>query len=351
MLFSFELTPAAMSEIPEAELKAALVELLRARRMGFHLVVFDRESANYIICNIKMNDEDLAIMRRVMNDYTQIHGLKSVLKTYIKIVYGPPSTIRRIADRFEVSLDCLYRFGFLSSTILLTENLHTDGKIISYILQEYARRSNFFPLSFELANGGGEAINHNFSHHLEQNRICVCVIDSDYDSPIDNCKIKERKCRSIFESLRSCIGCMVVLPCREIENMMPLEVFDLVFPGVRLRNIILKIETEESRCNEATIPYKYYVDLKYGIRHERINGLAHEHSVSWIEQKLNLAGFDHRTIYEVGYGEHIIQNILASNAALNQINKSIQSHAWRQHFGSIMLEIISWIVGGSKLRT
>ena len=156
MIIHIGLSIAELGRLAGPRLGERVGELLRAHRLGNHLVIFDRIVARWIEENIELSPPLHATLTRIAHDYTQTGDLIRRCSDYIKVVADADGVVRRVGKAIEMSFDQLALPYVLDRTALVVEDLESDGKLFDFICHNLRDRVGAPPLAWEIVHGGGE---------------------------------------------------------------------------------------------------------------------------------------------------------------------------------------------------
>jgi hypothetical protein len=129
MLFHLDLVE-ELGDIDENVMTSAIADLIRAHRLGHHLVVISRDSASWLQENVDLSTRDAAMLARISQSYAQTGDLRRRATIYVDIVAGRPENLSQSRNAIEVSIEMLVRYRLLEKPILLVENMESDGRSI-----------------------------------------------------------------------------------------------------------------------------------------------------------------------------------------------------------------------------
>ena len=186
----------------------------------------------------------------------------------------------------EVSLNFLANTRLLERTSLLVENAKSDGQFYTYLLDALRPLFKAPRLSFDLIHGGGgDDIPSVFGIELKNGKALCCIVDSDFGFPSSPKSSKFHKISTAVKDADWKFAVVMVLPCREVENLIPISVIHSLQCATERRatvKMLLAIELHEQRSgispNEA---FWLYFDAKHGLTFEGIEKLP-EAERDWI---------------------------------------------------------------------
>jgi len=349
MILHFDFSIPDLERLDRSLLRDGLVELLRVHRCGYHLLIFNRNVGGWIKGNLDLPASAVAMVDRISSNFTQTADLIRRATDYIRIALFEQSTIQKNGRAVEMSLDQVVAPHVLERSLLLIEDIESDGKLYAFLLQNLKDKLNVPPLKWELMHGGGDRIRAVAKEKLSDRRIIAAIVDSDLRGPsAQRCSKEEGLCRVASENSWPLLFSFVP-PCREAENIIPWSILALTPVAVDRRSdldVCLVVAEAESRVNMPEHESVWlYLDLKEGHRHEKLSKLQ----AGWLEERLLLANIAAGDFAFVGFGEKIMSQVFASNAILAELRRAIRSDDWMRVFGEFFIRL-AWIFAGGRVQ-
>lgn len=267
----FALHDSLLGELQKPEVDHQLIELLedlaRYRQAGFHLITGSRRLLKAItnLSNLSRRSSDLYWF--VLEELTQLGNVTTLLARRIEITDGYATNVLTNSDgsrAFQIPYRKLQTLSVFNKTILLSENL-VDAKIYAHIADAYIamNRLSGIKLNFEKRGGGGSTIAGEY-HEIQQNqeRLCLCVVDSDRKTP--NWEIGSTAKNVTAKDDSDILLCEVaIIEPRDIENFLPTSVLREIVQEASKLSMIEMLETIDA-C-PANSDARYHLDIKKGI--------------------------------------------------------------------------------------
>jgi hypothetical protein len=351
MLFYCDLADELLSIRPEA-LSIAVSDLVRAHRMGHHLAVINRASASWLMNNVDLSNSDGAMLTRISQEYAQTGDLQNKAKVFVRLTVDPAADLTVTGNAIHVSIEGLLKYRLLDPSILLSENRETDGKLYEFLLQNHCDLHDCSHVSFELQHGGGADLGMVFRELATDRKIVCAIVDSDKNIPTSNNQKLASLCR-VKEAVAWPLCFPASPPCREVENMLPLNLVMALPSGQRnpANAIHLKISTEEITQRHSTANrYWYFFDIKEGLLATKFEAMGPEEK-KWIGSKLQMASIDPGRQDISGYGDRVVRQAFDENRHLRELRKLTRQQTWRQMFSSFLEELVWVFVSTSKIVT
>jgi hypothetical protein len=244
----------------------AFGRLLSSYSDGHHIVIMNPQGCKKIENCAAFSDEDRAAAKRIRNRYSEYGALPEKICLYARVTNEGMSPTRTIQG-WDVPLTWLAKNPLLPSQ-LLGEDLN-DANIFEYCGQDYLEVSGLrsFAIRASLTQGGGG----NTHRVLEQiaiveQKICLCIVDSDKKSPTAPPGTTALPCLSVFGSG---LFSVTLTAGKTIENSIPWRLIDktrtanTVLPSLELTSL------EQKHANAC-----WFINLKRGINGHDVNCLT-----------------------------------------------------------------------------
>lgn len=221
------------------------------------------------------NDPCAAVLVDLINNYSTT-TIPIFITEYVEVVLEYPQDRAYNGKHiYQLLYTSFTNSQNLSPTYLIGED-ENDSKFYGHILNWYKRINNINSnISFNREGGGGHNTYRTFNTHIEQNHICICIVDTDRRYPgapegetAKNCR-NNVVCTPPYSQL-------LVINVHEIENLLPKDIIDsLDWPINKHPN---KEAFDELYTNIPDKENLRYVDLKSGYsKHQKFSSDA-----SWV---------------------------------------------------------------------
>lgn len=350
MLFELCLSEDDISLIEPGALSEGISEILRAHRFGHHLFVIDRKLGDWLNNNLPLNDADRAILRRIISSYAQFGNLRDRAHIYA-CIKGNDSPISCDKNVIYFPFSLISKPYLLDRTALITENSANDGKLIHEIISNVARRSGLGKVSFELVNGGGTTVEAVASNLIDDGRVMSIVLDSDHYMPKKEVPASIRRLNGLSQGKEWPFVFSSSLPCREIENLIPMNVVENLSCSVEKKKVfeaLKKIASNEHTLHDSVRSGSFwrYFDTKKGLDKAKILELPPAEQ-EWLSARLKLCDSD-------GVGaisERIVQTLLADGRAMMEFVTEVVKPEWWHEFGTCFSPSLWAGVAAQRVRT
>jgi hypothetical protein len=344
MIIHFGLTGAQLAASDRLLVASAISELVRCHRMGVHLVVAERATIAYVLENWPHSTLEEATLRSLAQEYAQTAGLLAKCYTYIAIVPANQQ-FRRIGKVVDVPLHQICQPYILDRPALLVEDTQSDASLFDAICKNTRDLVGVPTFVWEQMHGGGSRLKNIFAEKISDRRIVCVVTESDRNAPHPAPHQTFNDLTKIKDDASWHLGFVFALPCREVENLLPLEIIETLDCSVERGKTIttLKLISEmELRTGSApSESYWLYFDVKQGQNPDRLAGDS-PLDRAWIESKLSLVGLANNTVNLDGFGGTIIHQLLQTNFSMARFRDAIRTPKWRAMFGEMFAQLL-WI--------
>jgi hypothetical protein len=352
MLVRIALPVADLAALGPDALELRLSELLRAHRNGFHLVVIERDAADYLLEHVAFSGSDRALLQRLRQQFTQNGRLHERATIYLEVHTLGDAIIR--TDRcFKIPINMIDSVTFGSPSQFLTEDANHDAKVIRFILSNVRDILGAPTFSFVDEHGGGASTLQRYTSALVARKIGICVMDTDRRSPLaEICSITKRAMAARDRSGWPLFD-VAALPCRELENIIPHGVVMMLdsAEGCEWNRIIPRIEDWETvgRKSEKEAFWLFF-DVKQGLSHIDLEAFSPS-EIAWVEPRIGASGRLSGEWAYPGYGERVVAQMMQNNQALDALRKAIRRSDWKDVFKSYFNNIIWFGAASVKLNT
>lgn len=352
MLVRWEWDESLQDILEDERLPETVSEVLRAHRLGHHLVVMERKVA-LALGALGLARADIALLKRLASEFTQTGGLHQRSDAYLSIQNSFHEAIRQNGARVEVSLGTIRGSRLMDPTLLVVENVATDGWLLEQVLSVVATRTRLGAFKIETVHGGGDDIANVVDALLSQKRASVVIVDSDKNTPLSPPTPKIGRLERSFQRHNWVVGRVDSPPCRELENLIPRDVLVALPSGVACgaNHVLLQISDAEERSSIAPLErLDVYFDLKLGISADNLQNLPTAER-SWFESKFDLIGLDKEDFSIPGYGERIVNQIKAEGRHISDFRSSLSQREWAVKFLGFFSEILWYFISNRRLVT
>jgi len=188
-----------------SNIQVVVSQIAYSRRKGHHIIYAEDKVFKFLASYEKLSSEARNIYLELYNNLSEAKSYLKYIKTKVHIVTNNIFNINLKKENnnyiVEISFDFFARTSADGKTILLTEN-RDDANVYLKITQIYCqwkKELSKIPLKYEIIGGGGQNIVDEFSaRHSANDRFCLCVTDSDKESPGDNYGEVSKKVNAIF---------------------------------------------------------------------------------------------------------------------------------------------------------
>lgn len=344
MLIHLDFDHDALRSVDTSLLSSAVTELLRCHRYGHHLLVINRRLSRSLLSELTLSAADRAALERIGQEYTQSADLLRRSPLYIVVKLDAQVPMRNVGSAIEISIATISEPYLLDRVVLIVEDSESDGRMYELLLDNLRDRLKVPPLNWEIIHGGGERTASVLSDKIDDRRIVCTIIDSDRSAPSHDPVVKSSRLKRIAAEQSWPLSIVATLPCREIENLIPLDVVRYIPTAVQrsdtVQNLIL-IETAEARGGvDHRERFWLHFDVKEGLSNETLQRLASEGDRNWIHEKLQLIGINPMSFRIEGFGTRVVPQVLDDNQLCAAFRRSVRTNQWWDVFGDCFAELM-----------
>ena len=207
----------------------ALINLSTAAYEGKHLLAGSRRIFENLQ-ELGLDDEPSNRFKEATAYIADAQTLRSKIPAYIHVqpigqsphveIVSTPSVTGQIV--FNVPLDHFADSEQVGRAWLMAEHIHDVDSYVAFG-QAYAQRFRGFHCALRKADGHGGATPHTFESHAKQDMSVLCIVDSDRHDPTAKLGQTATDALARQETVRAHgkVATVHVLPCRELENLLP----------------------------------------------------------------------------------------------------------------------------------
>jgi hypothetical protein len=144
-----------------------------------------------------------------------------------------------------------------------------------------------------------------------------------------------------------------VLPCHEIENVVPFEVMRKLkcAIGCTWNGLLPKIQTWEE-ANSVPLAERFWLffDVKDGLSSEMIVAID-SRDIKWMHDRLLAADLSATPWRHTGYGHSVLSILGADNASLSELRRSVRHKNWLDVFSPLCKRLLWFFVAANPLKT
>lgn len=246
----------------------SFANLALAGREGKHLIIGSLRLLRYLASSNFLGRREKAFFAQSIELYTRNWAMFGVVNICARIVKEGDVHREIVGGRTElvIPLEKFSRIDSVAETTMVAEDL-TDCKALAVFAKARAKlRGVGAPrVAFDMKPGGGANTGKVFVDGLSGNRIFyICVLDSDRYFPDAPLGETARKAAELFEEYNYPCAELHVLGCRELENLIPDEIYEELSDSSddRMNTLDLLASLADEGLNTARV----FVDIKEGVQ-------------------------------------------------------------------------------------
>lgn len=341
MIFEFRGTASELAHADQGKLSHAITELLVAHRKGRHFCIIPRVTSTWLLANVALNPRDLATLKRLASEFTTTAGLLNSAEQFVSIQIGHRSGVKITSNALIVGLDDIQGEYFFDQAAFVVEDQETDGRLYSAIVHACRSKIGAPHVSLDVRHGGGERSKNVLLKLAREQRICVLVTDSDRRLPQQGLPAKVLSYRRAVAESGWHFAWVDCIPCREIENLVPIEVVEGLPCGVARADHLVSLKklatSEEGAGIPADARFWCFYDLKKGVDLVQLEKVAPDSIRDWTIAKMALSPCS----YE-GISETLVPQLLNHKKQLAAFLSLVRKPEWWNCFGRV-ISMLMWI--------
>jgi hypothetical protein len=306
-----------LSDDEIARYHGIIENLIIAHAEGWHVFAPDRGVIRYLLPKLSLSrSQSEILLAHIMPRISTLRG--SALSADFRVVVTPDNMqnlsnidrgIRVAASRFSTVNNC-------RNVRLIVEDSNSDGEYMRAICNALKNVIGInAPISFEIVHGGGSRLAARFREEASIGWCVVCVSDSDRRVPDADLRGNPRVIHEIGRLANSPLVKAIILPVREIENMIPLMYIDHVYkndPSIIGRVSVLRSiqETDLAIGKRGSASYLAVHDMKEGLTAKDFKNLPVA-AIDYFESVVGIyrSGFRRQDVNSMGDGEMLIPGV------------------------------------------
>lgn len=333
MIIQWNLEPSFETASKSEKFLHIVGELLRSSRLGHHLLVLNRGLIARLL-DFDLGQLNRAHLQRLSHEFTQTGRLYEVATALIRVTTDDIDEPVLSGSALVVPISKISEMGILEKTALLVENADNDGWLYGEIIALAARNAGRGHVSIDVVHGGGTTTPDVLINLISDRRVICTIADADKDCPSSQKCDTLKKLEKRNEKSKWLLSRVFAPPCRELENVIPLEIVIQVNSalGNDTNSIALDIQEKEiSTGVNSSDHFWSYFDIKRGMSSETINDLDVD-SAKWLKSKISTV-LDSASGWKMpGFGDAVISQIRENDALTAELRRHFSTKFWRDKF-------------------
>ena len=241
---------------------------------GYQAIIGNRNVFDFLTSYTPLSIPSRNAYKLIFIDYSKVETIKNLTKapygfSVLRLVYGQSEPVILISESIIcVSISFAGNHTFLGNKSCIMGEDRSDGVFFEILAKKYLWAKCKLPESYitlEIRGGGGSQTGINHAELCkEQSNMCICVVDSDKVSPKSPIGSTAGKCVEELEHVNMSggkyLGKLVILQCREIENLIPLEVMVSIHQNQQMKQLLKSISQDHD-----LLECYAFIDIKRGI--------------------------------------------------------------------------------------
>ncbi len=331
MIIRFSASVEELISTPKNKLEEFINDLMTSSVKGHHLVVVDSHVGEWLLENLSLMDRSIGKLTAIIQSRATRSSIIKSAPFLLDINLHDVPLYKSAEGFYSIGYVALMKSEILQKPYFAVENSRNDGRLFGEIFDAMKNMHPVSVLSYELEMGGGSTLSAVFEDKLKNKRVMVALADGDKrhptagDSDLLNTMLEHAE-QQVF------VGDVFSLPCRDSENLLPLQIFQLSdlcddFKSSHMDKL-LDLENPES----VDCPILYF-DMKEGIKLEKYAKLATgSPELAWIDKNFADSPTGAMDKSFPGLGQKVLANFLDKQKLVGKFHEWIKTSKWRKIF-------------------
>lgn len=351
-----------LRKMPPEEAETLFTLLLDADRLGNHMIVINRTTCDWAHENLSLSGQNLHHLNRLKAEFSTRGNIRKYSKCHISVILGDS----------EISLEgCGFLIGhkkFINSefsiykTRMIVENIENDSELYNFMFRVAIKQTNVPGTAVDFVSGGGSTTSAVFENEINKNRVAICIVDTDKNSPCDNLGSTAKKVLNLHKkrnleknnSYSPYIGIATTTVGQEIENYIPLK----AVKQISCYNLPSELErvVKQNTSADAENCFWLFFDLKNGVSGAKIlekidKGIKQKSVGQWLASHLGCSYQDLKNKNVNGVGRNISEKFLATKEAKKEYVEFTKTEYWKTAFLSQFENLLWYLAATMPVRT
>ena len=288
MLFYISDELISLAEANDDKAIVAIDNLMSASFYGKNIIYSSRNGFKRMNKIVSLSLQSKQVINKKLSTFSTDSQIFNLVTTYVNVTNAEDQIIKESNDKIVIKIPYVFIANddaFCSKPILIGENLN-DTDFYKYISRYFAYKMDIkcaLAPSCESINGGGNTTHSSYKRYAQaDNRICLCITDSDKKHISHNVDETAKKVQEVHNNLQPKL-CMqyCIENVREVENLIPSNVLKIVCNDDVNRNKGFELSEIIKEYN----PDLYlYFDFKDGLKCEKYRKIECQHLKPEIER-------------------------------------------------------------------
>ncbi|MBN8180990.1 hypothetical protein [Roseibium aggregatum] len=362
MIIYLDIKVEELTIMPPEEAETIFTLLLDADRLGNHMIVISRTTCDWAIENLSLSGQNSNHLNRLKADFSTRGNIRKYSKCHISVVFGE-SEIYLEGSGFSIGHKKFISSEFSTyKTRMIVENIENDSGLYNFMFSVAIKQTNIPGTAVDFVSGGGSTTCAVFENEIKKNRIAICIVDTDKNSPCDKLGSTAKKVLNLHNkrnieqnnSYTPYIGTATTTIGQEIENYIP---FNAV-KQISCYNLPPELEliVKQNTSADAENCFWLFFDLKNGVSGTKIldkidQGLKQRSVGQWIASRLGCSYQDLKYKNINGVGKNIIEKFLSTKEAQNEYIEFSKTEYWRSAFLAQFESLLWYLAATMPVRT
>lgn len=333
MIIYFQSSDSELSSAKTNDLEVLISDLMDAAIKGRHHVIIERDTAKWLFDNINIIGQRKSKLENLIQNNATRSSIIKIAPIYLSVIIGELGLTEVADGKYRIGHTSLAKTELLDKPHFAVENSINDGQLFGEIFKAMKNQHPVRVVEYELEMGGGSSLSEVFDQKLKNQRITVAVADGDKWYPGDNesgmlGKLRWCASQQVF------IGTIQSLPCRDAENLLPVEIIFSQricpqYPHVYYDRLI-SLQTSGAYAGTDQCPLLYF-DMKEGVILSKLSAKT-QALQDWVHQSFSDGSATVLSEDFPGFGVNLLSAVLNKPEALQELNRHIREKKWQEFF-------------------
>ncbi|EPH3434219.1 hypothetical protein PJU52_003456 [Klebsiella michiganensis] len=247
------------------QLEIALTNLFNSYLEKKHVILASKELFQDVLSSDVFSRRIRNLAKYLLTNYREMRAIPGKLSTYIEVdlslqqvdLNKQEGSPRRLGYGFFIDSESVQRANFLCEDLM-------DCNFYKFIGDFYKREvdADGLLINLEFRNGGGSGTKRNYDELIRNNKMCLCILDSDKKHPYG---AKGDTCLAFNGVTDKNFSHHFVLEVHEAESLIPMGLINLALESGKINRAHVTVYDSFLRVFDVDATAKKYLDHKKGL--------------------------------------------------------------------------------------
>lgn len=259
-------------------LEIALTNLFNSHLEKKHIILASKDLFQVVVSSDVFSRRVRNLAGYLLTNYRELHSILDKVSTCIEVdlnlqhidLSKQEGMPRRLGYGFFIDSESVQRANFLCEDLM-------DCNFYKFLGDFYKSEvlANGLVINLEFRNGGGSGTKRNYDDLIRNNKICLCILDSDKKHPYG---AKGATCLAFNGVADKNFSHHLVLEMHEAESLIPMDLINQALESGKINSAHVAVYDSFLRVFDVDATAKKYLDHKKGLE---VNAAAE------IDERLN----------------------------------------------------------------